>query len=802
MTKSSDIPSTSHGSSKGQFSTLKTRMTPGAMLGISGNMLSEKQISDIDEIGFKSLLSIQADKVPGQLAYWLVSTFDPFACTLMDGKLEIDEVDIHNATGIPMGTVTVNEASMKDTSDHFVGIRDRWLSQFDPDKPKLLKSELLAKLVSQRDGGDDFKRNFVVYMVSTFLKGIKSANVSNRILNCLEDISRISSMNWFQFTLDNLCHSVVEWKSKPSSMFSGPIMVLLFIYLDRVIFQRRSVSRAFPTMSTWTPEAISQRVNDEMKLAKSFGKGRVVGRIDKNSMCSHSSAATISHTDTNLDKDAQHGSNPSSTCTIARTTVIALRSLDKSVVNDDAIPDPPSHLASGCDYNVPEPTFTVPGPSAGVPEPLRSVPQHPVEHIMASPPRDISGSTPFMPLPSTPTTVRRRSPRLTTDDVQPHVIVAKRKRQKLREGIDYPSFKLLPSEEDSSSQDSPPVIEIANPLPQQKGYETPGPTSFNPTRDSLAFPKRAIVPSSSFKSPFLQRILPITDDLTQEQKDVVDLTFGEIYDGGVVLFDNGLFQLTRSELRTLLSEKVSVAVINIWSQILNHLEKKRSVASHLRLYAAIIPRSFSCEDVVPYSKSMLVFFPFITPNMLLVCVNFQTSMIDVFSASQPSQILFSAHVQLVKNFIKRTMIPKSRYFLDVEHFKIQTFAVGIDALPDNFCDNGICLMRFMETYKGRRNFYTTGITNSAKGGVAGAIDRLKVLYCHSIITSEMNVMRSEVIRNARQLGSVDGSLPPDDALLCKDMLLQRVMQRVRNVQKFDYDVAVDTVWMHVTYRGI
>ncbi|KAK9724516.1 hypothetical protein RND81_05G078700 [Saponaria officinalis] len=34
------------------------------------------------------------------------------------------------------------------------------------------------------------------------------------------------------------------------------------------------------------------------------------------------------------------------------------------------------------------------------------------------------------------------------------------------------------------------------------------------------------------------------------------------------------------------------------------------------------------------------------------------------------------------------------------------------------------------------------------------------------------------------------------------MLLQRVMQRVRNVQKFDYDVAVDTVWMHVTYRGI
>ncbi|KAK9666730.1 hypothetical protein RND81_14G207100 [Saponaria officinalis] len=118
------------------------------------------------------------------------------------------------------------------------------------------------------------------------------------------------------------------------------------------------------------------------------------------------------------------------------------------------------------------------------------------------------------------------------------------------------------------------------------------------------------------------------------------------------------------------------------------------------------------------------------------------------------------------------MVTKSRYFMDVERFKIQTFAVGIDTLTGNFCDNGICLMRFMETYKGRCNFYTTGITNSAKGGVVGAIDRLKVFYCHSILTSEMNVMRSEVIRNARQLGSVDG------------------------------DVSVDTVWMHVTYRGI
>ncbi|KAK9669224.1 hypothetical protein RND81_13G117000 [Saponaria officinalis] len=66
----------------------------------------------------------------------------------------------------------------------------------------------------------------------------------------------------------------------------------------------------------------------------------------------------------------------------------------------------------------------------------------------------------------------------------------------------------------------------------------------------------------------------------------------------------------------------------------------------------------------------------------------------------------------------------------------------------------------------------------------------------------MNIMRPEVIRNARELESVDGSLLADDAPLCRDMSLQQVMQRVHDIWKFAHDVAINTVWMHVTYRGI
>ncbi|KAH9620075.1 hypothetical protein KSS87_005781 [Heliosperma pusillum] len=56
-------------------------------------------------------------------------------------------------------------------------------------------------------------------------------------------------------------------------------MALVFVYLDRCVFKSRLVSRQFPTLFTWTTEAILKRINDELNdknsKTRTFGRGSV-----------------------------------------------------------------------------------------------------------------------------------------------------------------------------------------------------------------------------------------------------------------------------------------------------------------------------------------------------------------------------------------------------------------------------------------------------------------------------------------------------------------------------------------------
>jgi len=69
---------------------------------------------------------------------------------------------------------------------------------------------------------------------------------------------------------------VTDWL-KERKYYKGPIMVLVYIYLDRVMQLWRSVHRVFPTLSAWTKAEISSRVAIEEK--DGFGTGAVPDRM-------------------------------------------------------------------------------------------------------------------------------------------------------------------------------------------------------------------------------------------------------------------------------------------------------------------------------------------------------------------------------------------------------------------------------------------------------------------------------------------------------------------------------------------
>ncbi|KAH9614521.1 hypothetical protein KSS87_018272 [Heliosperma pusillum] len=246
--------------------------------------LSEKQIQAIQEMGFGSLLLLQIKKVPGSLAYWLVSNYDPIKGCLLDRKLPILEEDIYLSLGLPMGPNVVIEASNGDKCPVYLSVLEKFKSQFGNDSIDV--KDILAKLPTQKEGGDDFKRNFIIYIFSALLGGVVGNQASLKLLKSLANTDSISDFNWCNFIKRKLADQVQSWqkeefetKQLKENWFGGPIMALVFVYLDRCVFKSRLVSRQFPTLSTWTTEAILKRINDELNdknsKTRTFGRGSV-----------------------------------------------------------------------------------------------------------------------------------------------------------------------------------------------------------------------------------------------------------------------------------------------------------------------------------------------------------------------------------------------------------------------------------------------------------------------------------------------------------------------------------------------
>ncbi|KAJ8419980.1 hypothetical protein Cgig2_011904 [Carnegiea gigantea] len=111
--------------------------------------LNDKQKEAVKEISFVNFLYLQVDMIPGKLAVWLVRNFDACSCSLLlaHGRMRVTEHNVHMTLGLPNGPLSI---------------------------PKCGK--VIEMMQSQADGGEDFRRNFVMFVVSTCLVETKEEN--------------------------------------------------------------------------------------------------------------------------------------------------------------------------------------------------------------------------------------------------------------------------------------------------------------------------------------------------------------------------------------------------------------------------------------------------------------------------------------------------------------------------------------------------------------------------------------------------------------------------------------------------
>ncbi|XP_019190269.1 PREDICTED: uncharacterized protein LOC109184697 [Ipomoea nil] len=115
-----------------------------------------------------------------------------------------------------------------------------------------ITTKMPDEIIRRGDHGDAFKRDFVVFAVSSLLRGNTGRYANYRVLKSLLNIRAISRLNWCRYTYRSFIDSYEIYKDSPTRSFRGPMVFILLFYFDRVEFNGMTVNRTFPAIKAWT----------------------------------------------------------------------------------------------------------------------------------------------------------------------------------------------------------------------------------------------------------------------------------------------------------------------------------------------------------------------------------------------------------------------------------------------------------------------------------------------------------------------------------------------------------------------
>ncbi|KAL3652039.1 hypothetical protein CASFOL_001720 [Castilleja foliolosa] len=197
------------------YPSLKTRNN-GYILIKTFKSMTNEQRDTVRSMGFGGLLDFNIAETPLALGYWLLENFDPMACVV---KLQED------------------------------GPKTLW-----------------------------FKRPFLVLITTCLVESCDNGYVITRIIPNFEEPDRAKDLNWGQYMKKCLAEEVVDWNKKNrKESFTGPLVFLLALYVDRFDLMDRLVRRVYPSVKGWTCTLLRQREKFEI-LASGFGRGYPVDR--------------------------------------------------------------------------------------------------------------------------------------------------------------------------------------------------------------------------------------------------------------------------------------------------------------------------------------------------------------------------------------------------------------------------------------------------------------------------------------------------------------------------------------------
>ena len=204
---------------------LQNRCSPKQVIRVIEE-LEPKQNTAIQKIGFGSLLQLQCRKIDHELCLWLINSFNPntYMLELYNTCIKLSSVDVEFIMGLRARGLKIG--MNKDVSHN-----NDLCKKYCDKKGRLPLVMLENQIREDKEGGNDFKVRFVLFVLGALLCPTMKLFVNRSFLHIVEDIDSIKKMNWAEFVLSYLVHGIEEFKKKQQSGVCGCLLFLMVINL-------------------------------------------------------------------------------------------------------------------------------------------------------------------------------------------------------------------------------------------------------------------------------------------------------------------------------------------------------------------------------------------------------------------------------------------------------------------------------------------------------------------------------------------------------------------------------------------
>ncbi|KAJ8427703.1 hypothetical protein Cgig2_008293 [Carnegiea gigantea] len=202
----------------------------------------------MNEIGFGDFWAIRSNVIPKSLGMQLLENYDCCGSFLNLSNrriLEFTKEDVHAILWLPMGHKKIEEGKTCDSCEKYNALLDS-------------------------DHGDEVKRDFIVYVISTCIKGNQNGDAYFMILKSFGNVTDIINFDWCEYVISPLRAIVFKRRSDPVRLFRDPLIFWMGVTLERW----------FPTAISWTKAEVQKRMDNEEKMSGMFCRDAIRRTFD------------------------------------------------------------------------------------------------------------------------------------------------------------------------------------------------------------------------------------------------------------------------------------------------------------------------------------------------------------------------------------------------------------------------------------------------------------------------------------------------------------------------------------------